>query len=85
MAKETRFQKIKQIVEEEKNKKVRGEARLNSLEEERARILEQVKEEADIDASSVEEIEKYGEKLKEEIESEIEKMAQILAEEGIDV
>lgn len=82
---ESTFQKIKRHVEEEKNKKVRGEARLASLTDEQERIFSQVQEETGKTINSIEEVEGICENLKENIESEIAKMVEVLREEGIEV
>ena len=85
MAGETKFAKIKRLVEEEKTKKMRGEARLVSLEEESARIFKQVEEELGRPVASIEEAEAIGEELKEAIETDLNRMVAILKEEGIEV
>jgi tRNA G26 N,N-dimethylase Trm1 len=85
MAKETQFQIIKRKVEEEKNKKVRGEATLTSLGNEQQRIFKQVEEEAGRTVSTVEEVEEICETLKVDIADDISKMVEILREEGIEV
>jgi hypothetical protein len=85
MAKETQFQIIKRKVEEEKNKKVRGEATLTSLNNEQKRIFKQVEEEAGRTVSTVDEVEEICETLKENIADDISKMVEILREEGIEV
>jgi hypothetical protein len=85
MAKETQFQLIKRKVEEEKNKKVRGEATLTSLNNEQKRIFKQVEEEAGKPVSTVDEVEEICETLKVNIADDISKMVEILREEGIEV
>jgi hypothetical protein len=85
MAGESLFQKIKRNVEEEKNKKVRGEAKLSQLGDEQNRIFKQVQEEVGTSVSTVEGVEKICEDLKENINSDIAKMVEVLREEGIEV
>jgi flagellar biosynthesis chaperone FliJ len=85
MAGESTFEKIKRVIEDEKNRKTRGEARLASLEEERNRIFKQIKEDLNIDVSSVEELEEICEKLEGAIKDHISKMVEVLREEGIEL
>lgn len=85
MAGESLFQKIKRNVDAEKNKKVSGEARLSQLGEEQGRIFKHVQEEVDAPVSTVEDVEKICEDLKNNIESDISKMVALLREEGIEV
>lgn len=79
---ETMFIKIKRIVEQEKEKKVRGEARISQLGEERKRIFAQLQEETGQNITSLEAAEKYSDKLRESIEDDVQSMEQILKEEG---
>lgn len=79
---ETKFSKIKRIVEQEKEKKVRGEARISQLGEERKRIFTQLQEETGQNITSLEAAEKYNDKLRESIEDDVQSMEQILKEEG---
>ena len=81
----SKFQKIKAQVEEEKSKKVRGEARKSSLQEEKERIFATIQEEVGSELDSSEKIEQYSNELKEGIEKDIVEMAKILEEEGIEV
>lgn len=82
---DTKFTKIKRMVEEERDKKMRGEARLSSLQEEQTRIFNQINEEAGKEVSSVAEAEDICASLKSEIQSDIEEMERVLKEEGIEL
>lgn len=85
MAGESTFSKIKRIVEQEKNKKVSGEAKLSSLDDEKNRIFKQINAEVNQEVSSVEEVESICDTLKQEIESDIAEMMEVLKSEGIEV
>lgn len=85
MAGESIFVKIKRIVEQEKNKKVSGEARLQSLTEERERIFKQINQEFGKEVTSVEEVETIVAALESEIKDDITKMVEILNSEGIEI
>lgn len=85
MAGESTFVKIKRIVEQEKNKKVSGEARLQSLGEEKERIFKQIKQETGKEISNIEEVEKIVTELEAEIKENITKMVEVLKSEGIEV
>lgn len=77
--------KIKRVVEQEKNKKVRGEARLASLQDEKERIFKQSTEELGKPVQSVEELESIKNQLAGSIEDDLNKMIEILSKEGIDI
>lgn len=85
MAQESTFVKIKRIVESEKNKKVSGEARLQSLAEERDRIFKQIKQEFGKEIYSVKELETIVVDLEAKIKDDITKMVEVLKSEGIEV
>lgn len=79
------FENIKRTVDQEKTKKVQGEARLTSLNEEKGRIFTQIQTEVGKPIASVEEAEQIAASLKDDITSEIKRMVEILKEEGIEV
>ncbi|MGE7305860.1 hypothetical protein AAXE64_27295 [Priestia megaterium] len=81
----SKFEKIKRVVEEEKTKKVRNEARRAHLKEEEQRIYEQIKEEAGKEIKTVEEMEAFCTQMKADITSDIDKMAEVLKAEGIEI
>jgi hypothetical protein len=79
----TEFERIKKAVDIEKQRKVQGEARITSLEDEEQRILANLSRELNQPVSSKEEAEKLAETLKNDIESKIVKMKEILESEGV--
>lgn len=81
----TEFERIKQAVDAEKNKKLRGEARITSLNEEEERIFENITKLTDRSApiTSIEEVNTISETMKSDIESKIMQMKQILDSEGV--
>lgn len=85
MAQESTFVKIKRIVEQEKNKKVSGEARLQSLNEEKQRIFKQIEQELGKSVSSVEEVEAISAELETQIKNDISEMLKVLKSEGIEL
>ena len=80
----TEFTRIKQAVEEQKTKKMRGEARKSSLVEEQQRLHEEASKESGKTIDSTETLQKVSEEVKTGIESNIQKMKEILDEEGVD-
>lgn len=82
---ESKFAKIKRIVEQEKNKKVAGEAKIAQLKDEKNRIFKSVEQEFGKKVSDVEEVVEIHDSLKAEIEEGITKMVDILKSEGIEV
>ncbi|PGQ88219.1 hypothetical protein [Priestia megaterium] len=80
-----KFERMKQIVEQAKETKMREEAKMAQLSEERIRIFKELQEETGQPISSLEEAEAISDKLKESIESDILEMARILVEEGYEV
>lgn len=82
---EESFVKIKRLVEQEKNKKVRGEARLASLQDEKERIFKQSAEELGKPVKSLEELETIKNQLAGSIEDDLNKMIEILSNEGIEI
>lgn len=85
MAEGSTFAKIKRVVEQEKNKKVAGEAKIAQLNDEKKRIFNQINQEFGKPVSEVEEVEAIHASLKTEIESDISKMLEILKSEGIEI
>lgn len=83
MANETEFVRIKRAVEQEKTRKMQAEAKLDSLDSEKARILEEVKEVTGKELKTVEEVEAFASNLKQEIENHIVDMRKVLDEEGV--
>lgn len=83
MARETEFARIKRAVEEQKNKKVQAETRLESIEEERTRLFIEAKEITGKDFASAEEVEAYTNGLRQDIEGKVREMSEILNEEGV--
>ena len=79
----TDFDRIKQTVESEKRKKVQGEARIESLNEEEKRILEKLSEQLGKPIGSVEEVIQERDILQNKISSDIDEMKKILDEEGV--
>lgn len=82
---ESRFQKMQRIWREERDAKVRGEAKQSQLTDEKARIFKQFSEEIGQPVTSLEQAENISLELKQSIETDIDKMAQILKEEGYEV
>lgn len=83
MTRDTEFARIKRAVEQEKTKKVQGEAKLESLEQEEARILAEVKEMTGKDIVTAEDLQAYNDGIKSSIEEHIIEMKGILDEEGV--
>ena len=80
----TQFERIKMAVDREKQNKIKFEARLDALKEEEERIKQEASEVLGMDVTSPEQIEKEVEALKEDIEAQINKVAETLEREGIE-
>ena len=83
MSRETEFVRIKRAVEQEKTKKLQGEAKMESLKQEEIRIINEVKELTAKEMTSPEEVEAYTIEMKESIEKQILEMKSILDGEGV--
>lgn len=79
----TEYSRIKQAVEAEKAKKVRGEANLSSLLSEETRIYEDIERETGKKVNSKEELERMNEEAQKNISDTIMKMKDILDAEGV--
>lgn len=80
---ETEFVRIKRAVEQAKTKKMQEEARISSLEAEKARVLDDVKELTGKELKTAEEVEAFAASMKDEIENKITEMRTILTEEEV--
>lgn len=83
MAGETKFTRMKRAVDDQKRIKMQAEAVISARKEENQRIFQEIKENFNIEISSIEEGEAVLSKLRETITNDAEKMEQLLKEEGI--
>lgn len=83
MTRETDFARIKRAVENEKTKKMQAEARTESLQDEKKRLLDEASTLAKQPFTSGEEIETYVTEMRASIEKDIAEMSAILKEEGV--
>lgn len=79
----TEFEKIKNAVAEERRKKMQGEARIESLDAEKERLIKEANELTNQNFTTVEEIQAYADQKGEEIADHIKEMSSILREEGV--
>lgn len=79
----TEFEKIKNAVAEERRKKMQGEARIESLDAEKERLIKEANELTNQNFTTVEEIQEYADQKGEEIAEHIKEMSSILREEGV--
>ena len=80
----TKFEKIKKAVATQKENKIKGESRRASLQEEKERLFESLSSVTGETFTSKEEAQEYVNKVQNEIAADVERMAKILEEEGID-
>lgn len=80
----TQFERIKNEIDKQKEKKMRGEARESSLLEENKRVLEEVNDVLDEPVKDSEEGEKVQKELEQGIKTDVDKIASILDDEGLD-
>jgi hypothetical protein len=77
------FQRIKNAAEEQKRLKAHGEARIQSLDEEKSRILADVSKDTGQMVASKEEAQAVSDTMKSDIEQQIMSMKDILDKEGV--
>ena len=82
---ETKFAKIKRIIDEQKVKKVRGEAMISQLTDEKQRIFKNLATEIGRPVEDAAEAIQIRDEYLKSAEEDIEKIAAILAEEGFDI
>ena len=80
----TKFEKIKKAVATQKENKIKGESRRSSLLEEKERLFESLSSVTGKTFTSKEEAQEYVQNVEKEIAADVERMAKILDEEGID-
>lgn len=80
----TEFERIKRAVEEEKRKTVQGEAKFESLQSEKTRILEETAKIIGYEVKTAAEIEVILKDRQTEIENEILKAKEVLDAEGVE-
>lgn len=80
----TKFEKIKKAVATQKENKIKGESRRSSLLEEKERLFENLSSVTGKTFTSKEEAQEYVKNVENEIAADVERMAKILDEEGID-
>lgn len=79
----TEFERIKRAVEIEKDKKIKGEARISSFQEEETRIYQAASAQLEQEINGIGQMEKISQEMKEDIETKINEMKKILEEEGV--
>lgn len=82
---ETKFLKIKRIIDEQKVRKVRGEAMISQLTDEKTRIFNNLKNELGRPIDDISEVIQIRDEYLKSAEEDIDKIAAILAEEGYDL
>lgn len=80
----TKFEQIKTAVERERQNKIKNEARLEALQEEEVRIKKEAEAVIGMPVDSSEAIEKEMKALQDEIENQINKVAETLESEGVE-